>query len=242
MRLRDQLFDDDIDHRPRRKGEHPRHDARHRPRDEHGEDACDRLHDAGQGAHEKRLPLPRAVRAEREGDRGALRKVLQRHADGERDGGGKTALLRSRGRKGERDRHPLGDVVQRDGKHEHGRLSEMRREPFRFFAAEVHMRQQFIEQEQKERADRKPAADGQDDAFALPLQLFHRRKEKGKDGSRRHHAGGKAEEDALHRGGHILFEKEHERGAERRREKGRTRSYQREKQFFAQHNTSPPHK
>lgn len=81
LRFRDQLLDDDVQHRARRKGQKPRHERRDLPGDQYDQNAEHRLDDAGQAAVSKSPPAAQPLLPERERYGGALGKVLDADAE-----------------------------------------------------------------------------------------------------------------------------------------------------------------
>ena len=220
--FRDQFFDDNVKHRTSGKAQQIRQRRDNEACGKDREHRADRLDNAGEQTGEKRAGLFHTVCTERHGDDCALRKVLDRDADGQckRTRCADFCTAREEPRIDHADRHTLGNVMQRDRKHHHGRLCKTAFRPLRRLAVAVQMGNDAIEQQQEQNA--RPKAD--DRRYERPFaaarfRLVERRNEQAPDGSRDHDACGKARQRALYTVAQRVFHEKDTGCAERRSEK-----------------------
>ena len=115
--------------------------------------------------------------------------------------------------------HALGDVVQCDGQHHHRRALELALRRLDLPALGVQVRDDVVEQQQKENADPKAEKRRQKREFSHRRRLLDGGDQQAPHRGRDHHARGKARQRALHSVAERLFHEEHARRAERRAEK-----------------------
>lgn len=82
-----EVFDDHVDHGAGGEAQHEGEDLRGKGREEDGEDAGNGFHGAGEGAVEEGLAFGAACRAQRHGDDGTFREVLDGNTNGQCEGG-----------------------------------------------------------------------------------------------------------------------------------------------------------
>ena len=224
MGFRDQLLDHDVQHRPCRCAEQPRHERRQLRRRKHDQHAEYRLHNAGQRPIGERPPARQPFLPERKRDRRTLGEVLD--ADAERqctrrgDQPGVAAVL-GRTRKGQADRHALRDVVQRDREHQQRRAPERRRQALGLRRAAVQMGQQTVQREHEQDAEHETARRRDPADAARGLRLLNSRDEQAPHGCRNHHPGCKPKKNTLHGLAQPAAQEKHHRCAERCHQKGK---------------------
>ena len=163
--LRHKLLDDDVEHRARGEGQHHGHHRGENRRQPDGQQRAQRLNRAGQHPQRERLLAAHARLTQGHGDNRAFGHVLQGDADGkgERAGEGYAAeLLRLHtARVDHANRHPLRQIMQRNGERDHHRPGERRAQTL-LFAVQVDVRDEAIQQKQEENPKPKPNRRGQE--------------------------------------------------------------------------------
>ena len=190
----DQLLDHDVDHGPGGKAEQVGQGRHHQPGGPDGKQCAHRLHSAGQRTRPERPAAAHALGFQRHRNDSALGEVLDGDAKGKRQcpHGRDGCTARYIARIDYTDGHALGDVVQRDGQHQHRGAGKAAVGAFGGIGTLVQMRHRHIQQQQK--ADTQPKADGGRDKRQPPhaFGLLHGRDEQAPDRRRHHDPGGKA--------------------------------------------------
>ena len=216
-----QFFDNDIEHCARGKAEQIRQSGHNHSRGENGQHRADGFDDAGKHAVGECASLAHAFRVERHGNDRALRKVL--NGDAQRQcQRARRRDLRLTGeitRIDHADGHAFRNVVQRDGEHHHGCACQLALRAFGLAAVLMQMRNDMVEQQQKQHADVKADDGGHKRKFAHAHGLLDGRNQQAPHRRGDHHACGKARQRALHRVAERLFHEEHASRAERRAQK-----------------------
>ena len=109
--------------------------------------------------------------------------------------------------------------MQCDGQHHHGRALELALRPLDLPALGVQVRDDVVEQQQKENTDPKAEKRRQKREFPHRRRLLDGGDQQAPHRGCDHHARGKARQRALHSVAERLFHEEHARRAERRAEK-----------------------
>ena len=163
-----------VDHRACRKGQKPRHHAGDRSRRQHAQYARDGLDNTAERPVNKTARVAQALFFQRQRDRRAFGKVLQRHAQRKRQRAGEGHGAAVAGQPecqahGKSFRH----VVQRDGQHQHGRAGKRAFQPLRLIAAGMQVRAQTVQRQQKHGAQHKAARRGKPGGRAGLFGHFH---------------------------------------------------------------------
>ena len=213
--LRDQFLDHHIHHGACRKGEKVGHDGDDGAGCHDGDKGGNGFHDTGEHAVEEGHPLVHPFSAKRHRYDGALREVLD--GDAQRQGqcacGRDARVAAAEARIDHADSHAFRDIVKRNGE------DQLRRALQPCFGAfvlvvHVHVRRDFIQEEQKTDADEE--AYGSRNKGQLPQMraALQRRLQEAPEGSGDHDAGGKPGQDLLQVFGDAFFQHENHGSAE----------------------------
>ena len=217
MGLRDQLLHHHIQHGAGSKGQHPGHQRLDASCDEHHQNAEDQLHNAGEAAHQEGLHGGNALLPQGQGDRGPLGEVLDAHAQGQRHGsghGGAVPPMLSGHGKGEADSHPLGDVVERHRQHHEGGPLPGAVGTLGLFFPKMQMGHHVVHQQQEYNTQNKASGRRDQPSTAGGLRFLDGGDQQTPDRGGGHHAGSKAEKDALSGGIDVLAKEKDQGGAE----------------------------
>ena len=226
--LGNQLLNDDVEHRARRKRQRHRQNRREPSGQQHRHNRRSRLDRARERAHGKRPEPAHALAAQRQGDDRALREVLNRDAQRQRQRAGHRGdAARAQASQHHAHSHALGDVVQRHGEHHHGRLAQTAAGTLRLVAVHVQVRHEPVQRQQERHAQQEAARRRRKRQPAQLRAVLHRRDEQRPHGGRHHHAGGKAQQRLVDALAQAAPEHKYARGAQRRTQKGKHNPHKR---------------
>lgn len=141
--------------------------------------------------------------------------------------------------KGQPYRHPLGDIVEGDGQYQHGSPLEPGGQAFRRFAVQMEVGQQAVQHHEHRRAQHESASYWENGTLSGLPGHVHSWDEQGPHCRGCHDSGGKAQENFLCIGGHVLSkEKDHGR-SHYSGQAGEAGAQQSIKQFTQQHGKTP---
>ena len=150
--FRDEFFHDDVEHGSSGETEKIRQEGDDVLGRQDGQESPDGLNDTGKSSAEKGFWLAHTLGSQGHGDNGSFREVLDGDAQGESQcaGGSDLCISGQVACVHDADGHAFRDVVECDGQQQHGRALQMDFWPFRLFAVSMEMRDDVIQQKQKQ--------------------------------------------------------------------------------------------